>query len=41
MATKTINTNKNDYARPKTKKGDKKNVYPFNQVKVKPKQSSN
>lgn len=40
VTTKTINTNKNDYARPVTKKGNKKNVYPFNKVTVK-KQSSN
>lgn len=40
MATKTVNTNVNDYARPKTKKGNKKDIYPFNKVKVKPKQSS-
>jgi len=38
--TKTVNTNVNDYARPVTRKGNKKNVYPFNQVKDKPKQSS-
>jgi len=37
MATKTVNTNVNDYARPVTRKGNKKNVYPFDQVKVKPK----
>jgi hypothetical protein len=35
--TKYINTNVNDYARPVTRKGNKKNVYPFDQVKVKPK----
>ena len=40
MATKTVNTNVNDYARPKTKKGNRKNVYPFNKVEIKPKQSS-
>jgi len=40
MATKTINTNVNDYARPKTQKGNKKNAYPFDKKKVKP-QSSN
>jgi hypothetical protein len=39
MATKTVNTNVNDYARPVTKKGNKKNVYPFNKATVK-KQSS-
>ncbi len=40
MATTTIvkrvNTNVNDYARPVTRKGYRKNVYPFNQIKVKP-----
>ncbi len=40
--TKTINTNKNDYARSKTKKGERKNAYPFNVKKVEQiKQSSN
>lgn len=46
VTTKIVNTNVNDYARPVTKKGYRKNMYPFDRIKVKPvkvtiKQSSN